>query len=74
MGFYDFNDSKTVSKRIKVVEGTGAVDSLCGDTQSCLFYVYNLQGLLLLKTDDKDRVKKLPIGLYIVNGKKLIVK
>ena len=74
MGFYDFSDSRTVSKRIKVVSGLGAIDSIADDSNSGLYYVYNLQGMLLLKTDDKDRIKELPAGLYIVNGKKIIIK
>ena len=74
MGFYDFSDSHTVSKRIKVVEGTGAVDSVNGDRKSGPFYVYNLQGILLLKTDNQEDLKELPAGIYIVNGKKIRVR
>lgn len=74
MGFYDFSDSQTVSKRIKVVAGLAAIDSIAEDSESGPLYVYNLQGMLLLKTDDKDRIKELPAGLYIVNGKKIIIK
>lgn len=74
MGFYDFSDSRTVSKHIKVVEGTGAVDSVNGDAKSGPFYVYNLQGILLLKTVNKEDFKELPAGIYIVNGKKIRVR
>lgn len=74
MGFYDFSDSRTVSKRIKVVEETGAVNTVTGDAQSGPYYVYNLQGVMLLKTDDRDKVKELPAGLYIINGKKVFIK
>lgn len=74
MGFYDFSDSRTVSKRINVVKGVGGVESVHATDQSGLFYVYNLQGILLLKTDNKDKLNELSAGLYIVNGKKILVK
>lgn len=74
MGFYDFVNSNTISKRIKVVEGTGALESVNGDTETGPYYVFNLQGVLIMKTEDKDRVQELPAGLYIVNGKKIIIR
>lgn len=38
------------------------------------YFVYNLQGIMIMKTEDYGRIKRLPAGIYIVNGKKLIVK
>lgn len=38
------------------------------------YTVYNLQGILVLKTMDRNAVGNLPAGLYIVNGKKYIIK
>lgn len=38
------------------------------------YTVYNLQGIRVLKTMDKNAVSNLPAGLYIVNGKKYIIK
>lgn len=38
------------------------------------YIVYDLQGALRLKTKDIDEVKQLPTGLYIVNGKKMIIR
>ena len=35
--------------------------------------VYNLQGVLVLETDDADDLKTLQNGAYIVNGKKMII-
>lgn len=74
MGFYDFSDSRTISKRINVVEGMGAVDSVDRDAQSGPYHVYNLQGVMILKTDDKDKIEELPSGLYIINGKKTLIR
>ncbi len=74
MGFYDFSDSNTVSKRIKVVEGSGAVNSVLADAKSESYFVYNLQGVLIMKTDNKEKLNQLPKGLYIINGKKIAIK
>lgn len=38
------------------------------------YSVYNLQGIKILESEDVDKVKQLPSGVYIVNGKKLIIK
>ncbi len=38
------------------------------------YIVYDLQGVLRLKTADMDEVKQLPSGLYIVNGKKTLIR
>lgn len=36
--------------------------------------VYNLQGICVLRSADKDAAANLPAGLYIINGKKVLVK
>ena len=36
--------------------------------------VYNLQGRLVVKNADAKRVNQLPVGIYIINGKKYIKK
>lgn len=43
-------------------------------TESQEFEVYNLQGIRVLKTTDKDEITNLAKGLYIINGKKVLVK
>ena len=35
--------------------------------------VYNLQGIKILETENEDMLKALPAGLYIVNGKKVLL-
>ena len=44
------------------------------DEQPDTFTVYNLQGMKVLETQDSSRLSGLPAGLYIINGKKLIVR
>jgi len=38
------------------------------------YIVYDLQGVLRLKTANIDEVNQLPAGLYIVNGKKVLIR
>lgn len=38
------------------------------------YVVYNLQGMMVLKSDNMDEVKQLPAGVYIINGKKMMVR
>lgn len=47
------------------------VDVLNADNH---FEVYSLQGIRLLNTGDASAVRRLPAGIYIVNGKKVIIK
>ena len=39
-----------------------------------IYMVYNLQGVKMLETKDKSQINALPEGIYVVNGKKIIVK
>lgn len=47
------------------------VDILNGDSH---FDVYSLQGIRLLTTDDASAVRRLPAGIYIVNGRKVVIR
>ena len=38
------------------------------------YNVYNLQGVQVLRTDNPEMINALPAGIYIVNGKKMVVK
>lgn len=57
---YDFSTS------VESVETSTSADSL--------FNVYDLQGTLVKEAASKAEVNALPSGLYIVNGKKIMVK
>lgn len=50
------------------------VESVNGIDGGRLYDVYNMQGLRILSGADAPRVKALPAGLYIINGKKVILK
>ena len=38
------------------------------------YVVCNLQGIIVLKSDNIDEVRQLPAGIYIVNGKKITIR
>jgi len=52
--------------------GTAAIDTLgVGDGH---YDVYNMQGICVLRDAEATDVKALPAGLYIVNGRKVVIK
>lgn len=52
--------------------GIAAVDKVFGDNTT-EFTVYNAQGILVLHTTNRDEVKNLPEGIYIINGVKFLI-
>lgn len=52
--------------------GDAAVDEVFGD-ETTEFTVYNTKGILVLYTTNRDEVKNLPNGIYIINGKKFLL-
>ena len=44
------------------------------DAENGLYNVYNYQGIRVLNNADKDAVKALPAGFYIINGKKVVIR
>lgn len=58
---------------VTVTSELGSVDAI-GLCPRGVYIIYNLQGIKILESEDVDKVKQLPSGVYIVNGKKLIIK
>ena len=58
---------------VTVTSVDDSVDTI-GSCVGGVYTVYNLQSIKILESDDSDKVKHLPNGVYIVNGKKLIIK
>ncbi|MBR2379172.1 MAG: hypothetical protein IKA91_07030 [Bacteroidaceae bacterium] len=52
--------------------GNAAIDRVFGD-ETKEFTVYNTQGILVLNTTNRDEVKNLPQGIYIINGEKFLL-
>lgn len=55
------------------VLGTSAIDAV-ENVETLSGEVYNALGICILHNATPDQVKALPAGLYLVNGKKIIVK
>ena len=49
------------------------IETIKGESASS-YNVYDLKGRLILSTSNKDDINNLEKGLYIINGKKCIVK
>lgn len=56
------------------VSPDSGIEDIIVSSADGIYAVYNLQGILVLKTEDIESVKQLPAGLYIVNGKKMIIR
>ena len=52
------------------ITGQGAVDKIFADTQ---FDVYTLNGILIKSGVDKEEIINLDNGIYIINGKKVLI-
>lgn len=53
---------------------SAGVDNVSADASAEGFTVYNLQGVLVLSAGDAASLSNLPAGLYIVNGKKQVIR
>ena len=55
------------------IDESSAITEIQQDKADEHVTVYNLQGVLVLETDDAADLKTLQSGAYIVNGKKMII-
>ena len=56
----------------KTIEDDG-VDEILAGTEDEVINVYNLSGIRVLHTSDRSALQNLPKGIYIVNGKKVVL-
>lgn len=56
------------------LEGQAGVESLIGENEAAIYKAYNLNGVKVMETKDAGEINNLPKGIYIVNGKKVVVK
>lgn len=56
------------------LEGQAGVESLIGENEAGIYKAYNLNGVKVMETKDAGEINNLPKGIYIVNGKKVVVK
>ena len=55
------------------IDESSAITEIRQDNADGHITVYNLQGVLVLETDDAAALKTLQSGAYIVNGKTMII-
>ncbi len=67
--YSDYTDPRYVE-----LPTSGITDILNDEPESDLFTVYNLQGMLLMRNVSATYVSSLPAGLYIINGRKRIIR
>ncbi len=67
-------DGTDLSATCTVAYSESGINNVLADSETSTFVVYNLQGMLVLKTEDITKVKALPAGYYIVNGKKIAIR
>ena len=63
---YTFGEYTDVAAGVENV----AADAVAADG----FTVYNLQGVPVLRSGSADQLRSLPAGLYIVNGRKQVIR
>ncbi|MCH5329088.1 MAG: Ig-like domain-containing protein [Coprobacter sp.] len=68
------NENVSASCTVTVSAQPSAIHSIPSDPENGTYNVYNLEGIHLMTTKEKSDLYKLPAGIYIVNGKKAIVK
>lgn len=66
-------DGKVLTSEKTHVSIDTAIDNVAVDSTDG-YNVYGINGILMLKCDSKSDLNKLPRGIYIVNGKKMIIK
>lgn len=74
-GFFILNDNEDPSTAVTVTYVVGevdAIDNINADAEN--FAVYSLTGSLVKANANKADLKNLPAGIYVVNGKKYLVK
>lgn len=56
------------------LKGMAGVESILAEPEDGVYRVYNLQGVKMLETQDATQINNLSAGIYIINGKKALVK
>lgn len=59
--------------KVTVKDTITAINDLIIDTEKDTFLIYNLQGICIRRNATQADVDALPAGIYIVNGRKMIV-
>lgn len=72
--FRDANSKDIEGVTLKyIVENETAIEDIIAEGENG-WTVYNTAGIKVLETTEADRLEQLPDGIYIINGKKALVK
>ena len=72
--FRDANSKDIEGVTLKyIVENETAIEDIIAEGENG-WTVYNTAGIKVLETTEADRLEQLPDGIYIINGKKAVVK
>ena len=55
------------------ITGYNEVEEITAIPQYVMLFVYTLDGRLVMQTKDRDSLNSLPEGIYVVNGKKVLI-
>lgn len=69
----DGESGAVINASMVSMAGSG-VESLVADPTDGIYKVFNLQGVKVLETKDASAVNALAKGIYIVNGKKVVIR
>lgn len=69
----DFPDSIILSYVLPNLKTSASVESIEIPVNDGIYHVYNLMGVKILETKDKSDIKNLGKGIFIVNGKKILL-
>ncbi len=72
-GVYSFVVNKDVTVNVDFDELSG-VENVASDNLQKDNNVYNMQGVLVVKNATEEQLSSLQAGLYIINGKKIIIR
>lgn len=72
-GVYSFVVNKDVTVNVDFDELSGIANVASDDLQKDN-NVYNMQGVLVVKNATEEQISSLQAGLYIINGKKIIIR
>jgi len=59
---------------LPVGPGQTGIDTIGTDDESATVTVYNLQGMQVMRDAPRENLSNLPAGLYIVNGRKMVIR
>lgn len=68
------NDPDLLYTSYLFMPGLAGVEETVANPEDVTYRVYNLNGINVMTTKDAQQVNTLPAGIYIVNGKKVVIK